>query len=247
MNINEIDQKISLVTYPCIFLYLLLTYKSDINDYNFSIILKLYLKNHIDLALNINLFDILYDDISDYPISLKVLENFYILIKKKYLLLCLIKKWHDIYDNNVFWNLNINDQIDYLIYLKNQFLSIFDCSKGGTPYHTKLINIFKSKKSRKDEIVENLIDRIILILKIFDYKIFQSLNIPLIKIYDFYNLDYKFYINYITTIFQKINKLIIDTLLLFENYNIICNKLNNLLNPKNIKINDCYIDNVFIC
>ena len=233
MNINDINIKIETIKYPYIFLFLLLTYKSDISNNNFNIILKLYLKNHIDVALNINLIKLFSD-------NNLILKEFYKLIKKKLLLIFRIKKFHNIYKNIIFWKLNTNDQIDYILNLKLQFLSIYDCSKGGYPYHLKLENLLNISNISRPIVIENLKERLLLILKLFDINIFESLEIPLIKSSDFYNLDNEYYIKYLTIIFQKFNKLLNDTLFLLETFNLVCNSIDNLLNPRIINIIDNY-------
>jgi len=238
MNINLTNEKIQNIKYPYFFLFYLLTYKSEISDYNFSLILRLFLKNHIDIALTTNLKIIFYDDICDYTISCNVLDKFYKLINTKLILIFTIKKWHNIYNNTLFWELNINDKIDYILNLKLQFLAIYDCSKGGTPFHLKLNNLLRSNNPSRYEIVENIKDRLLLIIKLFNLNFFKLLNIPLIKISDFYNLDSNYLIQYLTIIFQKFIKLLNETLLLFEKFNIVCNNINNLLNPKEINIID---------
>ena len=240
MNIDNANEKIKNIKYPYFFLFHLLTYKIEIGDYYFSLILRLFLKNHIDIALNTNLKKFFYNDILDFKISTEILEKFYKLLNTKLILILTLKKWHNIYNNSLFWELNINNKIDYILNLKFKFLAIYDCSKNGTPFHLKLSCLFKPNNPSRFEIMENIKERLLLIIKLFSLKILESLNIPLIKISDFYNLDSRYLIEYLTLIFNKIIKLLDETLLLLENYNMICNNINNLLNPKEINIIDSY-------
>jgi hypothetical protein len=236
MDLYDANEKIKNIKYPYIFLFRLLTFKSDITDYNFSLILRLYLKNHIDSDLFTNLKIILSDDIADFKISSLIIENFYKFTNAKVILLMTIKKWYNIYNNDVFWKLNVNDKIDFLYNLKFKFLAIYDCSKGGVPFYMKLNSLYKNNNPSRLIILDNIKERLLLILNLFNIDIFNSLNIPLIKLSEFYNLDSKYLIEYLMLIFKKIIKLLNDTILLFENYNIICNYINNLLNPRQINI-----------
>ena len=86
--------------------------------------------------------------------------------------------------------------------------------------------------------MENIKERLLLLLKLFGIDLFKELNIPLIKNSDFYNKNILFYIKYFELIFNKFNKFINETLFIFENYNIISNKIINLLNPIQLTIID---------
>jgi hypothetical protein len=64
MNIKLISNEIEQIKFPIIFLFKLITYKNDISDKDMSIILKLFLKHHIYIAMEINI-----------KIIIRILEN----------------------------------------------------------------------------------------------------------------------------------------------------------------------------
>ena len=242
MNIN--------IKNPYVFIFKLISYIEDIDDYDLSIILRLYLKNNINLAINHNLKKMLMEELILYnkKSSLQFINKFYNFISIKYVLIKLINKLYLYHKKNKdinvillskkLWNLSINDQIEYIENVKLQFLAIFDCSKGGILYHHKLRNFNKNNNPSFHIIMENIKERLLLLLKLFGINLFKELNIPLIKNSDFYNKNILFYIKYFELIFQKFYKFINETLFIFENYNIISNKIINLLNPIQLTIID---------
>jgi hypothetical protein len=242
IDILQINNNIENIKNPIIFLFNLLLYKNELGDYNLSIVLRLFIKYHTNILLEYNIKKIFIDELDINSISLNVLNNFYKLIAKKLSLVLVIKKWHVLYDNNNFWVLSIHDQIEYLLNIKNKFNSIYDCSHGGMQYHYKLAHIFKDNNYCKEEIFEDIINRLIYILDIFNKNIFISLDIPLILLSDFYNLSNEYILKYIISIYEKISELLNQTLKIFNSYNLICIQLNNLINPLLIKINSVNID-----
>jgi hypothetical protein len=198
---------------------------------NESIKLRLFLKENIDFVINNNLIENLSDEIYVDSESWKILCNFYNLINQKINLILNLKKWKDIYNNDFFWNLTTPDQIEFLNHLKIQFLSIYDCSHGGSVYHLKLMQIFQSNNYNYYQIMEDAEDRLKRILVLFGSKIFETLEIPLITIRDLYNLSNDQILKYFTTIFKSIKQLLDGIIELFENFNLNCSNLNILLNP----------------
>jgi hypothetical protein len=239
---SQIINNIENIKNPIIFLFNLISYKNKLGDYNLSIVLKLFIKYHTNILLEYNIKKIFIDELDINSISLNVLNNFYKLIAKKLSLVLVIKKWQVLYNNNDFWMLSIHEQIEYLLNIKNKFKSIYDCSRGGTPYHYKLAHIFKDNNYCKKEIMEDIINRLIYILDIFNKDIFISLDIPLILLSDFYNLSNEYILKYIISIYEKFSELLNQTIKIFNSYNSICIQLNNLINPSLIKINSVNID-----
>ena len=138
-------------------------------------------------------------------------------------------------------------QLDYLTNTKERFLSIYDCSKGGIPFHYKLAQLFKEGKYNKNEIINDIINRLLLVLSIFGKNVFISLQIPLITIKDFYELTEENILKYIIVIFEKFNELLNQTIKLFDSYNLVCIQLHNLISPSFIKINSSNIDSETEC
>lgn len=242
LNIDQVNLEISKIQNPLTFLFLLLTTVDKINDHDLSIILRLYLKHHYNIALTCNLKKIFINELINHNKSWSVLINFYKLLQKKISLVLSIKKVHLIYENDKFWKLTIDKQLDYLYQIKEQFLSVFDCSKGGVPYFLKLIAIFKTDKYNREEIYNDVRNRLIILLKILPVKLFETLDIPLIHINDFYQLTNEGLVKYLIIIYEKFIELLNYIIKLFDAYNIICIKLNNLLDPVIININSNIID-----
>lgn len=244
IDIKKSNLEIGQIKYPIIFLFQLITYINYFSDYNLSIILRLFLKNHTNIALSINLKKLfkIELELTNKIISLNVLNDFYKIIYKKMSLIVILNKWYLVYNNDKFWKLLLNEQIDYLQNLKLHFLSIFDCSKGGIPYYQKIAPLLKQSKSLRHELLENVKERLIQIFKLFGYKIFQSMDIPIISVNDFYELSDENLIKYLIVIHEKIKELLIQIIKLFDSYNLSCIQLTNLINPINIKINTQQID-----
>lgn len=191
--------------------------------------LRVFLKENINYVINNNLIILYSHKLINYNIMI-VLENFYDLLGKKIKNIFNFKKWKEIYINNLFWNLSLIDQIDFLIELKNHFLSIYDCSKGGCPYHIKLIMIFNKNNYNYKHIMEDIKYRLKKILDLFGLKIFEKLNIPLINESQLYNLNHEQILKYFKVIFNDINQLLNETINLFNECYEINKEIDNLLN-----------------
>ena len=242
IDINKTNFEISNIGFPLIFLFRLISLIDTLDDYSTSIILRIFLKHHTTIALTINLKKIFSDLLIKTSLSWQVLDDFYKILHKKIHLVFVLKKWNSVYNNLYFWSLNIREQNEYLLNMKEHFLSIYDCSKKGLPFHIKLQSIFKEIGSNRNAIIENIKERLIIILNIFGAKVFECLEIPLISINDFYKLTNDNLINYLTVIYDKFNELLNQTIKLFEAYNLACIQLDNLLNPIIININSLNID-----
>lgn len=230
------------IKHPYIFLFKLFSYKNDFSDNTFSIILRLFLKHHDKIARSINLLQIFKDDFKNNKISRNTLNKYYKILNKKNSLLLILKKLYLIYNNNRFWNKNTYERLDFLNKLKGHFLGIFDCSKGGTPYHFKISTLIKSENCNKLILLDNIKERLNIILKLFGIKLFNSLEIPIITIDQLDELPNEQIIKYLFIIFEKINELLTQTIKLFELYNLYNLELKNLLSPVIININTLNID-----
>jgi hypothetical protein len=242
---NEIDIKktnleISLIKNPRVFLFYIITWRDELSDNNLSICLRLYLKHHSIIALEYNLKQIFRDELNEYKKSWNVLKDFYKLMEKKIALIFILKKWYSVYSNEEFWKLSISEQIDYLQLTKKRFLGIYDCSKGGIIYYNKLYSLLKSSNNKT--IMEDGIIRLEIILKMFGPTLFQSMDIPLITVKDYWELTNENLIKYFVVIFEKFSELLNQIIKLFDSYNLICIQINNLINPTIIKIKSNFID-----
>jgi hypothetical protein len=242
INIAKTWQEIEKIKYPSIFLFNLIAHKNDFDDYDLSIILRIFMKANGNFMLEYNIKKIFKNEVNQYSLTWCVLCDFYKIISKKITLVFILKKFHLAYENKIFWEMKTIDQSDFLINMKERFLSIYDCAKGGTPFHYKLAQLFKESKYNKKEILDDIVSRLCYVLELFGKNIFVLLDIPLITVKDFYELTNENILKYIIIIFEKINELLKQSMQLFDSYNLICMQLNNLLNPSFIKINTVNID-----
>ena len=239
IDIDKLDINIKNIKYPIIFLFSLITYLDYIDDFTLSIILRLFLKHHTETCVTINIKNIFKKELKKYEISRLILNNFYVFTKKKCLLVFVLKKWHTVYENKLFWKKSTIEQIEHLQNIHQHFLSVYDCSLRGIPFHYKLIGQLNDPKFDKHYLLESVKERLIIILNIVGRKMFESLEIPLITIKDFNELSNENIIKYLETIFNKINEILGQTIKLFESFNHICLQIINLINPTIIIINNC--------
>jgi len=233
INIELANLNISKLKYPIVFLFNLLNYKEEIGDYNLSIIMKLFLRNHVSLILNYNIMQIFEYELSNYILTSTLLVSFLKLFKKKMSLVVIIKQWYELYDNKKFWSLDIKDQLLYINDIKMKFLAIFDLTfVGSTPFHNKIKELLNDHRSNKEIILDEIKRRLRYILKLFNSKIFKSLDIPVLAISDFDTLTNEEIHIYLTVVFTRFIKLLNETTAFFENYSNTNNELNELLNIK---------------
>jgi hypothetical protein len=81
-------------------------------------------------------------------------------------------------------------------------------------------------------------------VKLFGKKVFKSLKIPMLSIDEFLDLEDENKIKYTFLVYSKILELLQVVINLFEEFNMADLKLNNLLNPKFINIEEIEIDEV---
>jgi hypothetical protein len=166
---------------------------------------------------------------------------------KKFALIIILKKWHLVYSNEQFWQLPIGEQNDHLQLTKERFFAIYDCSKGGLPYYTKLSSLLKNPNSDRTVLMNDGIVRLKIILEMFGPKLFQSMDIPLITVKDYWVLTNENLIKYFIVIFEKFSELLNQTIKLFDSYNLLCIQINNLINPIIVKIKSDFIDSETEC
>jgi hypothetical protein len=240
MDTNNIKENIKNVKNPIIFLYLLLSHKNDIGDYYLSYILRLFMCYHTDIVLSYRIKKIFMDQ--DLPLTIDVINHFYFLVRQKFSYLSFIKQFYDIYKNKNFWSLNVKEQINFIENKYEHFKSVFDVSKGGTIYQSKLLPVLAENKINRYFVLNDTVDRLKIIVDLLGFDICKVLEIPLIKVSDFYELNNNQIIGYLNMIYERYEELFSNTLKLFENYLITSDKIDNLLNPVLINIFDTNID-----
>ena len=229
---TEIKNLIKNIKYPLVFLFRLFSYKDEINDKDFSIILKMFLKYHTSIALSFNLKSLFNDNL-----SWDVLNEYYKIMNNLLIIKLSIDKFAALYTKKHFWNKSLKYQLEFLINQKTTFLGIFDCSNGGMPFHYKISGLLKSLSPEspvRHEIKTNIHDRLIIILKMFGQKLFMALDIPLICSYNFYYLKDEHLFEYLNIIFVKFNETLNQTIGLFNStvewlvlYHLFCDKIKN--------------------
>lgn len=247
IDIKKTNLEISLAKNPIVLLFNLITWRDELSDDTLSICLRLYLKHHSLIALDYNLKKIFRDELVVFKKSWNVLKDFYKLMDKKFALIIILKKWHSVYTNELFWNLPMGEQNDYLQMTRERFFGIYDCSKGGIPYHVKLSGLLKNPNSNRTLLMDDGIFRLKIILEMFGQKLFQSMDIPLITIKNYWELTNENLIKYFAVIFEKFSELLNQTIKLFDSYNLVCIQINNLVNPIIVKIKSDFIDSETEC
>lgn len=242
IDIKKTNLEISIVKTPLVLLFNLITWRLELGDEILSICLRLFLKHHSVEALNYNLKNLFGNELVHFKKSLGVLKDFYKLMDKKLALILILKKWHSVYTNEKFWKMNVTEQNDYLQQIKDRFLGIYDCARGGVPYYVKLTTLLKNSNTHRGELLEEGKLRLKIILEMFGPKLFQSMDIPLISVDDYYKLTDENLVKYFIVIYEKFLELLNQTIKLFDSYNLICIQINNLVNPIKVKINSKLID-----
>ena len=238
LNINHVIENIKIIKYPTIFLYKLENYKEIFGDYNTNIILRIFFKYNIDYIINNNINKIFINiDKNLFPLTKKAIDDVYSLMRNKMIVIHIIRKWHDIYNNQEFWNKNSTEQFEYLEYMKHYFLGIFDMSKGGFNFIMRAESLLDDNNHNKNITLKEIKSRLVLVLNIFGHKIFNALNIPIITSDIFDDMDNKSIIIYVKLIFSNCINLLDQTLEIFNQYIMICNDFDNLFNPVVISIN----------
>ena len=170
------------IKYPLIFITKLSLYIDNnyIDDNILKNILKIYLNKFADEIVNYNIKYLFINKLDNYPKSAELLNKFYSLYLHKIKIIYFIYKWYKIYNKKSFWKLSLENQILYLENIKNRFNSIYEIhSIGSNTYISKIIELLNYTSDRYT-IIENIKERLSLLYKIFGYKIFEALNIPIV-------------------------------------------------------------------
>jgi Mg2+ and Co2+ transporter CorA len=97
----------------------------------------------------------------------------------------------------------------------------------------------RSKLNSKKVSIKNRLEQI---LKMFGNKIFYKLEIPLLTEDEFDDLPKENIIKYLLFIYEKFKGLLEQTIIIFDNFNLIHDNIMNLLNPVVVNINMKCID-----
>lgn len=240
INWEEFDEKLKNIKFPYVLICNFFSNILKIEDKYASIILRYIIKNNI-MIFSKNPFYLLAYKLPNYsyPETIDVLLTFYDLLKQRKILFDNIKKWYCVYKNKKFWNKNMKDQIEELNNLIIKIKSIFDTAKGGVSFSMKILPILKANvNNEREHSIENAIVRLRQVYLMLGHTFFTASNIPLITKSDFELLEDESIVKYLNLVHLKSIQLIEITINLFENFNMINLKLDNLINPYFVNIEE---------
>jgi hypothetical protein len=209
LNWDDIEKRIERLDYPLVFLLNIIRYQRKIGDYELSLIIRYFLKNHKKLIMEYPIFLIL-DILSDeFKITKKIVKDFFYYI---FLKVSIIQKINEFESNffikrelEGFNKKNINEKIEILRFKLKLFYSYFDCTFGGINQMDRFLYQFKSNSNVMKEEIEW---RLIRSKNLFANKFFKYNDILLINKIDFDYLDKTNKLKYIIYYFTKITNLI---------------------------------------
>jgi hypothetical protein len=242
---KDTEDKIKNIKYKHLLLLKFFNLLDFIDDTVASNIIRYIMKNHIDLFFDYPIFILCqYIPKNRYPLTIKSILDFYDLVKDKLSLVSLVSKWYKVYKNRKFWELSIDSQIKHLQNMRNIIFSIFDSTHGVMSLIPRLGQIYKQENnySGSYQTNETLKDRLHQLYLLFGSHFFISVNIPIITNNDFDLMKVDEKIKYVNECYFKCLSVITQTLQIFENLNLLNLKIDNLLNPYYIEINDSAID-----
>jgi hypothetical protein len=215
------------------------------DDDNASKILRIIINYCFDIFVNYPFYKLSkFIPTKRYPETLTVLITFYELIKEKTQLILALSKWHMAYKNKIYWKKDNKCQIEILINLRMHIRAIFDCVVGDQSFGIKIIPIVKTNiNNSKDLVFENAVERLIKLHKLLGPNFFKTAKIPTMIVQDFYNLKDDEKIKYIILIQSKTLHIIDQTIEIYEKFDMVNLKIDNLLNPFSVHIeNDTFTD-----
>ena len=227
---ETIDIQFKNIKQPLVFIYSLIKKKDLCSDDDMALLLRYYLKHHSNIALKYNLL-VLQELLKDYPISMNILKDFYDIIREQLKLVDIFKKIRKVYTNKFFWEKDLKEQNKFLKNVYHKYLAIFDCSKGPLSFHLKLKVVDDMDTKITYIHTSEIIYRLRLAYKLFDYKFFHYNKILTVSIFDFNDMSFKNKIKYVEYIFLKINKILVNYLNYFQLYASLRMQLENLLTP----------------
>ena len=220
---DDMDKIIKETRHPLTILYIVLCNK-NIPDHQKCIVVRLFFKYHINIALEYNLL-MFYDILEDNPATYYLIKDVYNIINTQLGLKQLLLKFKSMYKNKFFWKQQIKDQIISLDKLYTIFLSIFDGSKSIFYFHTKLKTVTEPNSYHINEIEYRLRKLYSLLKKDF----FKENNILLLNNEEFYDLKFENMVKYTEYIFNKINSLLSKYIGYFELYENYRQKFENII------------------
>ena len=240
------DKKLKDIKYPHVLIFKFFNSIHLINDNIASIMLRFIIKNNIDIFINKPFYCISkHLPLKKYSETINILDSFYNLLKQRNKNLNNIKRWYSLYKNNNFWKEDIDKQIIFLNNLRNEVKGTFDNAKGGVPFSIKMLPILKTNiNNSRDIVIESAIERLVKIVKLLGTNIFVSLNIPILTVENFLDLDDETKFKYTNLVYIKILETLNMIINIFEDFNMYNLKLHNLMNPVFITIEESNLDEI---
>lgn len=198
-NINKISE-INLKFYIKILLNRIIYLKGDVNTLDTKKIYVILKKKKLKVLDTVNKFIFYFDKLNKTQKLYFGLTEMFINIFKDY-----DKKFNAFVKKDNLTKIDlyyISKKIEERFY--KLFLSYFD-SNNPKLYLSKLY-LFKKYKS-KNILINNLVERMIGLVKLFKIKNLKNLNIEIISIEEYYNYQFKKQIEYFSNLFIQINSL----------------------------------------
>ena len=229
----DIEEKIQTLQNPLSFIYIIIK-KGNYLDEDLALLLRYFLKYHSNIAIQNNFlpFNAL---LSDFPLSVKIIQDFYYLSNKLNDLLFILKKIKTAYPKKELWKLNLINQIDYMKNLRQRFLAIYDCAIGPVTFQLKMKALLNTDV-QLDIHINEMYERLQLTFRLLRYSFFINNNILIIDNFEFAEMSFINKIKYVEYVFMKINKILQGYINYFQLYESIRAQLENLLNPIPINI-----------
>jgi hypothetical protein len=233
INYDSFNNNLKNIKYKHLLIFKFLNLMEFLDDDNASKILSLLINNYLDIFIKYSFYEISkYIPIKRYTKTLTVLVTFYELMKEKTKLIISLSKWNLAYKNKIYWMKDNKYQIEHLLNLKLIVKSLFDCAFGEQLFGIKIIPIVKANiNNSKKLIFENVIESLTKLYKLLGHNFFKIANIQTMIINDFFYLKDNDKINYIVLVQIKTLNLIDETIENYEKLNMVNLKIDNLLNP----------------
>lgn len=207
------------------------------DDYMESIRMRIFIKYYPNVFFQRTL-SFYRKILHNYPLTYDIVKDYFFLVKQENKLQIIIARWRQLYKNKIFWTKDIMNQVIHLKKLKETVLALFDGSKSSMYLHTKL-QIYNR------EHVDQLVERLTKLFKLFKHNFFISNNINIILLDDFLYMSFSKMVEYCEYIFFKIIRILTNYINYFILYEIYIVQIEYLINPTsyiNIDIEDVSSD-----
>ena len=235
INWDTIDNQMKKLNAPLSFIYKIIKLQDKIDDYNLSLIIRFFIKNHVELSMKYPLFIMINMLNEEFIITKKVVNDYYSSILKKYIFIQTILKFKNSFKKHQFWEKDPLSQKNILENLLLIFRAHFEASFSGLNGVTKFASQLKFKKNVI--ILDEIKHRLSSTIQLFGSDFFINNNIKILTTEEFDSLQTTEQIKFIIYYFLKTEKYIGIMINIFELFLIYDNKIKQIINPKPIYIN----------